>query len=422
MTALFSAQRRAEELEAAVSAPDRAPHREVREELRPLVELVGTLRSHAADDPHAVPRAEFAADLRSRLMAEAAEVMTPDSVLVLPTRPRGRRERRLVAAASAVVLLGGSAGMAAAAQDALPGDALYPVKRGIERVEAGVSVSSAGKGRDLLRQADGRLSEVDALLSEDSVAAATRVPRAVQDFTAQAEQGSTLLLDSYQETRDPDAVRTVREFTAVGIGALQDLAATAPPETQEELTEAALALRDIDRRAAALCSTCAGGLPVVEVPGTLLVATEAGRALTAVDPARLDNSHPFLVPKSMLPKDRKARGSRTGGGDGPGSVLGGATGGATDGLTDGLPGTEPGGGGGTAPGGGSPSLPSPKDVTESGQKKLEDATAGVRDTVDGTVGSITDGLSGAVETLLPDPQPSTGSGSGLLPGTGPLLP
>ncbi|HET6653649.1 MAG TPA: DUF5667 domain-containing protein [Nocardioides sp.] len=415
MTALFSAQRRAEEFDAAVSAPHRAPHREVREELRPLVDLVGTLRSQAADDPQAVPRAEFAADLRSRLMAEAAEVMTPDSVLVLPTRPRGRRERRLVAAASAVVLLGGSAGMAAAAQNALPGDALYPVKRGIERVEAGVSISPAGKGRDLLRQANGRLSEVDALLSDDSVAATTRVPKAVQDFTAQAEQGSGLLLDAYQETRDPDTVRSVREFTAEGIGSLQDLAATAPPETQEELTDAALALRDIDRRAAALCSTCASDLPVVEVPGALLVATEADRALTSVDPARLDNSHPFLVPKSMLPKDGKAGGPRSGGTDGPGSVLGGATGGATDGLTDGLTGTDPGDGGGTSPGGSSP-LPSPQDVTESGKKKLEDTTAGLRDTVDGTVGSITDGLSGVVATLLPDPQPSTGSG--LLPGSG----
>ena len=55
-------------------------------------------------------------------------------------------------------------------------------------------------------------------------------------------------------------------------------------------------------------------------------------------------------------------------------------------------------------------------MTESGKKKLEDTTAGLRDTVDGTVGSITDGLSGVVATLLPDPQPSTGSG--LLPGSG----
>ena len=68
MTALFSVQRRAEEFHAAVAAP----HREVREELRPLVDLVGTLRAHSAADPAAVPRDDFAADLRARLMAEAA--------------------------------------------------------------------------------------------------------------------------------------------------------------------------------------------------------------------------------------------------------------------------------------------------------------------------------------------------------------
>ena len=40
--------------------------------------------------------------------------------------------------------------MAAAAQSALPGEALYPVKRGIEKAEAGLSLGSAGRGRDLL--------------------------------------------------------------------------------------------------------------------------------------------------------------------------------------------------------------------------------------------------------------------------------
>ena len=56
-----------------------------------------------------------------------------------PVRTRGKRERRLVAVASAAVLLGGTAGMATAAQNALPGEALYPIKRGIEKAEAGLS-------------------------------------------------------------------------------------------------------------------------------------------------------------------------------------------------------------------------------------------------------------------------------------------
>jgi hypothetical protein len=327
--------------------------------------------------------------------------MAPDSVLVLPTRARGRRERRLVAAASAVVLLGGSAGMAAASQGALPGDALYPVKRGIERVEAGVSMSPAGKGRDLLHQASGRLAEVGGLLDDGSAASAPHVPIALRDFTAQAEQGAGLLMESFRETRDPDAIMTIREFAAAGVSDLDDLARTAPPEAQAELTAAAVALRGLDRRASGLCPTCAADLPVLEVPGALLVASEADRALTAVDAAELDNSHPFLVPKGLVSDGKKARGSRPGASD-PGKAVGGVT----DGLTGGLAGDDTGQAGGDGDGG-SGSAPSPESVTEGGKKKLEDTTQELRDTVDGTVGSITDGLSGAVETLLPDPQPGS---------------
>ena len=398
MTALFSARRRAEEFHAAVEAPDR----EVSEELAPLVQLAGELRGRAASDDPAVPRAEFAADLRARLMAEAVEVMTPGSALVLPTRPRGRREQRLVAAAAAAVLLGGTAGVAAASQDALPGDALYPVKRGIERAEAGLSMSSAGKGRDLLHQASGRLEEVRALLTDGSVTQRPRVPQALGDFTAQAEQGAALLLDSYQENRDPDSVVAVREFTARSIAEMRDVARAAPPEAQEDLTAAALALREIDVRASALCPSCASDLPVLEVPGVLLVASEAGRTLREVDPGRLDNSHPFLAPKGLLPgKDGGTRDDGTAGG----------TGDLTDGVTDGgVTGGDP-QGTPQAPAPGSSLLPGQdsdvSEQTEQQQKRLADTTEELTDTVGDTVGQITDGLDGAVETLLPDPQPGS---------------
>ena len=395
MTALFRARQRVEEFAVAVDAP----HRKVSEELRPLVAVTQALRAQAEDDLAATPRDAFAAELRARLMSEAAEVLTPGAPLVLPTRPRGRRERQLVAAASAVVLLGGSAGMAAAAQDALPGDALYPVKRGIERAEAGLSVSAAGKGRDLLHQADGRLTEVQDLLADDSVARSSRVSQALQDFTAQAEQGSGLLMDAYRTDRDPSSIVTVREFSAQGITTLQEIARTAPPEAQEQLTAAALALREIDVRASGLCTSCAADLPALEVPGIFLVAAEADRALTTVDPSRLDNSHPFLVPKDLVGRTRE-------------DLTGQLT--DPDGATGGLAGGPSGGSGTSSPADSPTGVPGDTEVSKPGQKKLAETTEEltdtvdetVEDTVDGTVGSITDGLTGAVETLLPDPSGS----------------
>ena len=112
-------------------------------------------------------------------------MLVPSSApLTLPVRQRGPRERRLVAAASVVVLFGGTASMAAAAQQALPGEALYPIKRGLEQAEAGLSVSTAGKGQDLLRQANDRLGEVEDLLATGSLTAAPQVPGTLEDFTS----------------------------------------------------------------------------------------------------------------------------------------------------------------------------------------------------------------------------------------------
>ena len=161
MTTLFRARQRAEEFAARVDAPA-APLRAVRSESGAgeretdrLVGVVTSLRRQAEAHGGPVPRAAFTTELRERLMVEAAVALTPrQAALTLPPRTRSRTERRLVAAASAVVLLGGTAGMAAAAQHALPGEALYPIKRGIEKAEAGLATTSVGRGRDLLTQVE----------------------------------------------------------------------------------------------------------------------------------------------------------------------------------------------------------------------------------------------------------------------------
>lgn len=299
MTALFSARRRADEFAAAVDGRSRA----VPEELRPLVTVATALRERESLD--AVPRPEFAGELRALLMAEAERTLSPSAPLVLPPRRHGPRERRLAAAASVAVLLGGSAGMAAAAQSALPGEALYPLKRGIERAEAGLSVSTAGRGQDLLRQADGRLAEVEGLLA-GSPTAAPQVPLTIQEFIDQAQEGTELLLVSFEQTSDPRTVVAVREFAASSIEMLQEIARTAPPEAQDELAAAAMTLKEIDARAAALCPSCGDDLPDLQVPGMFLAAAEVDRVLALVAEQRLlDNSHPVVADKRLtdaLPK------------------------------------------------------------------------------------------------------------------------
>jgi Domain of unknown function (DUF5667) len=311
MTTLFRSRPRAEDFAARVDgtsslrvAADPATER--------LVGLTGLLRDHGRDDPDARPRDAFAAELRSRLVAEAATLLTPQNAgLALPSRRRTKRERRLVAVASAAVLIGGTAGMAAAAQHALPGEALYPVKRGIEKAQTGLSVSSEGRGRDLLDQASDRLGEAQGLVDQNSADGMPQVPHTLEAFTTQAQQGADLLLASYQSNRDPETIRAVRGFAARALLGIEALTATAPADARPGLRDAALALRDIDARASGLCDVCAD-LPALSLPEPFLASAEVDRAMHRLQSARLNNDHPVIVPKQGVPQTRPAAGSRGG--------------------------------------------------------------------------------------------------------------
>ncbi len=318
-------------------------------------------------------------------MAEAERTWS-DAPLVLPARQHGPRERRLAVAASVAVLLGGSAGMAAAAQSALPGEALYPIKRGLEQAEAGLSVSTAGRGQDLLRQADGRLAEVEGLLA-GSPAAAPQVPGTIQDFIDQAQEGTELMLASFEETSDPATVVAVREFAASSIGLLQEIARTAPPEAQDELAAAAMALKEIDARAATLCPSCGDDLPDLQVPGVFLAAAEVDRAFALVAEQRLlDNSHPVVADKRLVKKVTDARPRLS-----------------DDAEDEGTPDDE-------TPSGDEPtSGPVPEDGPTSDtlldlaeDTDLTQSDKTVRKSVEDGAGDLTKGLTGVVETILPE--------------------
>jgi hypothetical protein len=274
-----------------------------------MLAVVASLR----DQQRAEPRAEFATDLRSRLMAEAETVLRPEAGnLLLPVRDRGRRERRLVAAASAFVLIGGTTTMAAAAQGSLPGEALYPIKRGIEQAQVGLSLSPAGKGEDLLSQASDRLTEVEGLLGSGTVQAEPRVPATLEAFSASAREGSDLMFEAFRETSDPENIVSVRTFTAEGVRTLESLADSVPAEAKDELAAAALLLREIDAEAAALCGSCAADLPLIELPGIFLAHAEVDRALALAARNELMNSHPVVVSKDVVDAAAEAAGSDSG--------------------------------------------------------------------------------------------------------------
>jgi hypothetical protein len=314
MVSLMGARRRAERFDAAVEG--RGPVEQLPADLRELVDVVATMRE--VDAPPARP--EFAAALREQLMTEAETALVPASPLTLPQRRSGARERRLTAAAAVFTLVGGTAGLAAAAQDALPGEALYPIKRGIEEAQLSFQSDADDRGRTYLQQAEDRLDEAVRLMEEDSPTPV--VAETVDSFVVQAVAGADLLLASFDETGSSEDIELLRTFTAEALPRLQELAESAPADIQDELARAAVVLQRIDQQATASCEQCSDR-PALEMPVLMAQAAEISRAMEAVRTQQVNNDHPTLgvklpAPSRPAPRDRDNSGATDGGqADGP---------------------------------------------------------------------------------------------------------
>jgi hypothetical protein len=245
-----------------------------------LLDVVGGLRATQA--PVADPT--FVAALRELLITEAETVLSAaaadlaeidERLRLAPAAPRvRRRNRRLAAAITGVVLVGGSAAMAVASQSALPGDALYPIKRDIESAHAGLTFDRAGRGQVLLHSASSRLDEAETLSRPDADPA--RVDDALDALTAQAIAGSDLLMQDYQSSGDESSVTTVRTFTASTMARLHDLESVLPSASLPQLLQAAQALDQIESVSVQMCPACSG--PLVASAPTVL--TDATRVAT----------------------------------------------------------------------------------------------------------------------------------------------
>jgi hypothetical protein len=269
MTPLFPARRAAEEFEQALggTAPTAVQGR-----YADLLETVEVLRAQ----PEVLPRQEFVDDLRSRLMTAAETELDADPAVVRrlqPTRPTTRR-RRLGTVAASLVIVGGSAGMAAAASGALPGEPLYPIKRGLEEAGVAVRLGEANKGEALLDQAATRLREVRELQAQGSPDT-DQVARTLAAFQDAADDGSQKLFASYEDGGETEDITTVRDFTAEEMTEVAALARSAAPELDALLVDAADTLADIDQQARALCGSCGDDAPLQ--PPTAL-ASGAGAA------------------------------------------------------------------------------------------------------------------------------------------------
>jgi len=272
MTGPFSARRRADEFNSALSDPSTPLTERDARQFAELLAVVSDLRSV----PQLQPRPEFSADLRSRLMVEAETALLPQPVralsadeqrISLPVRANAR-DRRLAAVLGGAALIGATTSMAVAAQTALPGESLYPVKRALEDVETRIAGSDAAKGEAMLAHAQGRLDEIDELADRRNPASVGAIGSTLDTFSDQASQASAVLLTAYDESGDEAVIIDLRTFTEDSIDRLASLQSALPASSREELVAAAERLGDIDRQASEVCPSC-GGMPA-SIPSNLL--------------------------------------------------------------------------------------------------------------------------------------------------------
>ena len=224
--------------------------------------LVGVARS-IRDASLESPDGQFAVVLRERLMAEAPHALSPQRVVhVRPVRDpmaTGTPGRQRLAAASAVLAVaGGSFGLVTASAQALPGDALYSVKRGVEQTDLALQRGDGAEGRTNLQHAGERLAEVEAMVEDGTVDSqeSALAAEALEDFTSQADAGARELLEAYANGRDASAITEISDFSLASSSSLAGLSKALPQSTGPAYAEAAGMVTELSRASSRICASC----------------------------------------------------------------------------------------------------------------------------------------------------------------------
>ena len=289
-------RRAAEQLEHALTtgrAPDPATPSGRR--TAALLDVAVALRS--IPGPAAQPSAAFRAQLRDRLDAEAAVLAAARAALPTQRRDTARlrtsdgapqatrtgRKRQVLAGTLAAVLVSGTAA-AVISTTALPGDALYPMKRSIENVRGSVG-SDAARGAAALHAARERLDEAEALVLRGQEGDVDEARSVLLEFGAGARAGSALLLDEYAADGDPAHLREVRDFAVDTAPRLERIREAAPDSLHPTIDALLALLGDLGVGLGEVLATCgdpcsrAGVTPIELVTGEPL--DEGARSATS---------------------------------------------------------------------------------------------------------------------------------------------
>jgi hypothetical protein len=183
-----------------------------------------------------------------------------------PRRHRGRhrapvgveaRSRTTVAAAALCLFMSLSGTSLLLSRDALPGDALYRVKRSAESAELGMVFGEQSRAFKHLEFATARVDEIEALAAGDSATDGTtagttgRFLDVLDDFDSDAATGAQLLMSTAADG-DRDVLPALLDWASQQQERLGELRAALPPEASSRLSGSLDLLARVQDRGEAL--------------------------------------------------------------------------------------------------------------------------------------------------------------------------
>ncbi|MFI6879136.1 DUF5667 domain-containing protein [Streptomyces sp. NPDC050400] len=217
--------------DAAAQQPEDPADRTEQGRLLSLAAGLGELPTPELDpEVKVVQRAQLVAAMEAMLQEGGAGTSVPEqrtrtkgahrAASLRKLRPRSRLSKGIAAGGLTVgVAAGAFSGVAAASSNALPGDHLYGLKRGMEDLKLGMADGDSDRGQIYLDQASTRLNEARRLmdrgrtghLDHESVG---EVRRALSGMQYDASEGHRLLSEAYKRDGSLGPIQALSAFSA----------------------------------------------------------------------------------------------------------------------------------------------------------------------------------------------------------------
>jgi hypothetical protein len=272
------------------------------EQLRPLVTTAELVRRHYATPVESPPGALMAG--RARLLAEAAQHRQKAVSSPIHSRRQRLGRRFLLKFATAllatvIALASVSTGVAWAAKDSLPGEALYPVKLAAEDLQLSLASDPATRVNLSLQFAAQRAEEMQAMVQDGQPIPESMVNRMQNHYEQALQQASAA---PPEET--PGLLERVSQQTQTQAQFMEQLQSSASQETRARLQQAQHTCLQIHYNAQTMM-----GAPGPSTPGPHGATPEA-------TPAEPGQTEPTVTPVRQQEQEREQEREREEEGEG----------------------------------------------------------------------------------------------------------